>query len=226
MLGAVIFDFDGVVADDERLHLAGFRHALAALGLEVSDADYFDRYLGFADRDGFNAMLRDSGREGDEALLARLMADKERAFRELVRERVTIFPGVRELLLDLRTGPDAVVTGIGSGALRSEIQLVLDIAGLAPSFDLIVAADDVARSKPDPETFVRACSGLARLRPGLEAQQCLVIEDSMAGLAAATRAGMKTVAVTNSYVASDLEADLVVASLEQIDRARCASLFD
>ena len=225
MLRAVIFDFDGVIADDERLHLEGFRHALAAHGLEISEAEYFTRYLGFDDRDGFKAMLRDAGRRADDGMLEELIREKHRAFRRLVGERVRIYPGVHTLLADLRGGPTPVATAIGSGALRGEIELILDLADLRSSFDRIVSAEDVRRGKPDPETFVTACASLAMVAPGLEADDCLVIEDSMAGLSAATAAGMKTIAVCNSYSAQDLEADLVIDSLEQLDRARCEALW-
>jgi beta-phosphoglucomutase len=225
-LRAVIFDFDGVVADDERLHMAGFRHALAAHGIELSEAVYFERYLGFDDRDGFHAMLRDNGRDADDATVVELMREKGRVFRDLVRERVQIFPGVRELLASLREGEDPLPIAIGSGALGSEIRLILGIAGLEPFFDGIVAADDVSVGKPDPETFLRACELLATRSPGLQPEHCLVIEDSAGGLAAGRAAGMTTVGVANSYPASDLVADLVVESLEELDRARCEALFE
>lgn len=224
-LRAVIFDFDGVVADTERLHLAGFRHALGALEIDLSEVDYFERYLGLDDRDGFAAILADNRREADESTVAGLMSSKERAFRDLVSERVRIFPGVRELLHDLRGGAEPLATAIGSGALGSEILLVLDICGLAGSFETIVAADHVTLGKPDPETFLLACERLRTRCERLEPAECLVIEDSPGGLGAAERAGMKTLAVTNSFTASQIEADLIVDSLEQVDRRRCEALF-
>ncbi|RMF24891.1 MAG: HAD family phosphatase [Deltaproteobacteria bacterium] len=226
MLDGVIFDFDGVIADDERLHLAGFQHALAAHGIELDEAEYFARYVGYDDRDGFRAILRDRGRSVGDEELGRLMAEKARVFRELVRERVRIFPGVRDLLEDLRRPPAPVPTGIGSGALRAEVELVLRVAGLAGLFDAIVCADDVERGKPDPETYRRVAEKLGEKRPGLMPQRCVVIEDTHAGLEAARRAGMVTVAVTNSHPAAELEADLVIASLEDLDRERLERLVE
>ncbi|RMF21050.1 MAG: HAD family hydrolase, partial [Deltaproteobacteria bacterium] len=191
-LRAVIFDFDGVIADDERLHLAGFRQALASHGIEISEAEYFARYVGYDDHDGFVEMLRDHGRDVDEKTISDLMRRKARAFRELVRERVTIYPGVRRLLDDLRRPPGAVATGIGSGALRGEVELVLGIAGLSTLFDAIVCADEVERSKPDPETYLRVVERLSAVCPGLVPSECVVIEDTHAGLQAARRAGIAT----------------------------------
>ncbi len=228
MLGAVIFDFDGVIADSELLHLAGFRHALAAHDISVSEADYFARYVGFDDHDGFIAILTDAGHEAGDVLLDTLMAEKARIFAELARERARIFPGVRELLASLRDGESVLPVAIGSGALSSEIELILGVAGLRRYVDTIVAADNVHQSKPHPETYLKACSELARIH-GLGAHElapenCVVVEDTVAGLASATAAGMVTVAVTNSYPAEALEADLVVDSLERLDRDACATL--
>jgi len=225
MLRAVIFDFDGVIADSERLHLAGFRHALGMLDISVSEAAYFERYLGFDDRDAFRAMLEDSGHVADQELVHELMASKEKAFRELIRDNVRIFPGVRHLLDALHGQPHPIATAIGSGALRSEILLILEASGLRPFFDVIVSADDVARGKPDPETFTEACRRLGPVCEQLTAAECLVIEDSIGGLEAAARAGMKRIGVTNSHASDELEADLVVASLEELNYERCASLF-
>ncbi len=221
MLGAVIFDFDGVIADDELLHLAGFRQALASYGITVSEADYFTRYVGLNDRDGFKAILEDNrGRAEPDAVWA-LMADKARIFKELVSDRVRIFPGVEGLLGQLASGPEPVPTAIGSGALRSEIDLVLAAAGLGGFFREIVAADDVSNGKPDPETFLEAGRRL-----GVDPGRCVVIEDSTGGLEAAARAGMRRVAVANTYQAAELEADLVVGSLEGLTRTDLESLFE
>ncbi len=225
MLRAVIFDFDGVVADDERLHLLGFQQALASCGIEISEADYFARYVGYDDHDGFVEMLRDHGRAADEETVSELMRDKARVFRDLVRERVTIFPGVRGLLEQLRRDPEPVATAIGSGALRSEVELVLGVAGLSHLFDAIVCADEVDRGKPDPQTYLRVVERLSAIRPGLSPTECIVIEDTHAGLEAARRAGMTTIGVTNSHPASELDADLVVTSLEELDRERCRLLL-
>ncbi len=221
MFGAVIFDFDGVIADDELLHLAGFRLALESHGISISEADYFKRYVGFNDQDGFAAILTDNQRQADPETVWALMGDKASIFKDLVGERVRIFPGVRELLDQLVAGPEPVPTAIGSGALRSEIDLVLGAAGLGGYFEHVVSADDVRFGKPNPETFLEAGRRL-----GVEPGACVVIEDSTGGLEAAARAGMKRVAVTNSYAAEELEADLVVASLAELGRDTLEGLFD
>ncbi|MFT4571409.1 MAG: beta-phosphoglucomutase [Hyphomicrobiaceae bacterium] len=225
---AILFDFDGVLVDTERLHLAGFQHALAAHDISLDEASYFARYIGFDDRDAFRVIFDDSGRPlPAPEELARLTKEKARCFAELARERVEVYPGVRELLDSLagmETGRLRVA--IGSGALGRDIELVLGVTEMAQYFETIVAADDVAHSKPDPETYLEACRRLAETEPSLRPAQCLVIEDTPAGLQAATRAGMVTVAVTNTHAAEMLDADLVLGSLAELTLERCASLFD
>jgi len=217
MLRAVIFDFDGVIADTERLHLHGFRQALASHGVSVSEADYFARYLGCDDHEGFSLILDDNGCEYDGETLSRLKFHKERVFRELARERVRLFPGVRGLLEQLRFQP-SVATAIGSGALHAEITLVLDLMDVAEYFDTVIGADDVDRHKPDPQTFLTARDRLSVSCPGLRSNECVVIEDSSAGLQAARASGMYSVAVATSYPSHELEADVVVDEIGDIDR--------
>lgn len=227
MLRAIIFDFDGVIADTERLHLQGFRIALSAHDISISDQQYFERYLGLDDREGFRAILGDHGRNSDSSAVGRLMEEKARVFIELIGERIEIFAGVRELLSELREGVSPMPLAIGSGALSSEIRLILRVAQLEEAFDEIVAADDVTRGKPDPDIFLEACTRLGRSRAkNLVPAECLVVEDSTGGINAGSRAGMRTVAVTNSYPASAFEeADLVVSGLGELSRERCARLF-
>ena len=109
-LGAVLFDFDGVIADTERLHLEGFRHALAAHDISVSEADYFARYLGYDDRDGFRAILGDNRRDAPDDFIEELMSKKAAAFRELGCSgwgRVDFMTGAdgQPLVLEVNTVP-------------------------------------------------------------------------------------------------------------------------
>jgi|SRR5581483_4513483 len=220
---ALIFDFDGVIADDEPLHLRAFQQALAAVGIALGEDDYYARYLGFDDHDAIVEALREAGRTPDDATVDALMAAKAAHFLALVRDGVRIFPGVPAFV---RGAAARVPLAIGSGALRREIALILAHAGLTAAFGPIVSAEDVRDGKPSPETFLRALDLLRDTTPGLAAAECLVVEDSHAGIEAARRAGMRCLAVTNSYPAAELgAADLVVASLEDVDWERLEALF-
>ena len=217
VLRAVIFDFNGIIIDDEPIHFELFQQVLAEEGIALTEADYYARYLGYDDRGAFTAAYRENGRPLGEPQLARLIGRKAAYYRNAIRNKVTIFPGVRPLLAALApTFPLAVA----SGALRHEIDTILTTAGLLSYFPIIVSAEDVNAGKPEPEIFLKALALLnAQVDDGrpIGAAECLVIEDSKEGVHGARRAGMKCLAVTNSHPAELLTgADAVVKSLEEV----------
>jgi len=220
---ALVFDFDGVIADDEPLHLAAFQRTLAAEGVALTAEAYYARYLGFDDHDAIVEALREAGRPLTPERAEALMAAKAGHFLDLVRDGVRIFPGVPEFV---RAAAARVPLAIASGALRREIALILAQAGLTRAFAAIVSAEDVEEGKPSPATFLCALARLRERVPDLAAEHCLVVEDSRAGIEAARRAGMRCLAVTNSYAAEALaDADLVVRSLEEVGWERLEALF-
>lgn len=215
-LSAIIFDFDGVIADTEPLHFAGFRQTLAEIGISLTEPDYYANYLGYDDRGCFIAALTEYHRPTDPPALAQLMQRKAHAYLESVKDHLVIFPGVRELVHEAAaTYPLA----IASGALRHEIEFILEQAGLRKEFLHITAAEDVTRGKPDPQPFLHALDTLNRQRldQPITAGSCLVIEDSIPGIRAAKTAGMKVLAVANTHTTQDLhEAHAVAQSLSQV----------
>jgi beta-phosphoglucomutase len=217
MLRALIFDFNGIIIDDEPIHFELFQQVLAEEGISLTQSDYYARYLGYDDRGAFTAAYRADGRPLDGRQLAQLVARKAVYYQNAIRNKVTIFPGVRTLLGALApTFPLA----IASGALRHEIEAILTTAGLLSYFPVIVSAEDVKAGKPEPEIFLKALALLnAQVSDGrpIGAADCLVIEDSKEGVHGARRAGMKCLAVTNSHPAELLtEATAVVKSLEEV----------
>ena len=215
---AVIFDFDGIVVDSEPLHHRAFDRVLAPMGLGISWDTYRDVYLGFDDRDVFRERFKREGRGLDADLLRSLMADKARAFVDIVRAGgVTPYPGVVELI---RLLSQRLPIAICSGALQSDIDPILDILGLTGVFPVMVTADQVHVSKPDPESYRRAVERLQQQFPGrvTEAARCVAIEDTPAGITAATGAGLKTLAVSNTYSGAELDmAHHIVDSLATVD---------
>jgi HAD superfamily hydrolase (TIGR01509 family) len=216
MLRAVIFDFNGIIVDDEPIHFKLFQKVLAEEGIALTEEAYYARYLGFDDRGAFLANYRDNQRSLSEAGLADLIERKAAYYQDAIRNHVSIFPGVESLIADLS---GRLLLAVASGALRQEIETILSTAGLLRRFHVIVAAEDVERGKPEPDIFLKA---LDRLNAGngdpIGAAQCLVIEDSKEGVKGARSAGMKCLAVTNSHPAELLkEADAVVGSLEEVD---------
>jgi len=216
MLEAVIFDFDGVITDSEILHFRAFNKVLAQHGLELSKKEYYGQYLGLSDSDSFGTLI-DEGRLGiEKAQVKALIQQKTHVFEQLARTDGKIIEGVREFLGMLTAA--CVPIAICSGALRTEIELILEDAGLRGLFDVIVSAEEVARGKPDPEGFLLTLERLNEtvltpITPG----QCIVIEDSHWGLKAAHAAGMHTIGVTNTYEAEQLQAaQCIVARLSDL----------
>ena len=218
MLRALIFDFNGIIVDDEPIHFELFKQVLAEEGIKLTEADYYARYLGFDDRGAFTAAYREHGRSLDEKLLARLIDRKAIYYQNEIRSKVRIFPGVQKLVTTL---VPVLPLAVASGALRQEIETILSAAGLLKHFAVIISAEDVDHGKPEPEIFLKALARLnAQVEDGhpIDAADCLVIEDSKEGIRGARRAGMKCLAVSNSHPTELLqEANAVVRSLEEVD---------
>ena len=210
-LQAVIFDFDGVLADTEKLHLRAFQEVLGEHGVDLSAEDYFARYLGLDDYHVLLAIASDCALPHGDARVRSLLELKARRYGQLIATERLLFEGVEALV---REWSRHVPLAVASGALRREIEEVLGRGGLLECFRAIVSADDVSHGKPAPDTFLLA---LDRLR-GDSPAACVVIEDSLPGITAAKAAGMHVVGVATSHPAEGLrEADLVVSSLTDLD---------
>jgi len=222
MLQAIIFDFDGVIADSEPLHLRAYQQVLEREGIELTREDYYARYLGFDDSGLFRALAKDRGITITDDKVDAWIDVKSQIVEELLNNDSVLFPGAVACIQTLaRRFPLA----IASGALEPEIELVLDHTGLTDSFKAISSASDGVRGKPAPDLYLLA---LAKLRDiiQVDASGCVAIEDSHWGLEAAKLAGLRTVAVTHTYPAADLKgADLIVDRLCDITLRKLEALF-
>jgi len=225
MIKAVIMDFDGVITDSEMLHLEAFNLALARFGVHISTQQYMDRYLGLTDRECVAALISDGMLRLDASGIDQLVAQKKHIYADLAAAQSRPIDGVVPFLEMVRA--NQIQLAICSGALRQEIDAFLHRAGLVAYFDVIVSAEDVTKGKPDPQGFVLALDRLSAKVGSLMPQECVVVEDSHWGLAAARAAGMHTIAVTNTYPPQQLaQAELIVARLDQLgiqDLRRLAS---
>jgi beta-phosphoglucomutase len=225
-LQAIVFDFDGVIANSEPLHLQAFQQTLAEEGIDLTRSEYYSRYLGYDDVGMFQALARDRGLAMTDRRVTALVARKGAHVQAMLNAGSVLFPGAANFI---RAAAAAVPIAIASGALRHEIDEIVDAAGLAPLFRVIVASGDTPESKPSPAPYLLAFERL-REQTGLalEPRRTVAIEDSRWGLESAAGAGLRCVGVTNSYSAGDLAgAELVVSgldtlSLEQLDRL-CAA---
>jgi beta-phosphoglucomutase-like phosphatase (HAD superfamily) len=223
MLKAIIFDFDGVIADTEPLHLKSFQLTLKENGIELSEEEYAREYLAYDDKTFFKELFKDRGFQHDEDILAEFITRKSHHFNNVLRGNILILEGVPDFI-DTVSGKYPL--SIGSGALRSEIVEILEYAELRKHFEIIVSADDVVNCKPDPEVYLKVLEQLNNIKDSITADQCLVIEDSLSGIEAAHSAGMKCLAVTNSYNAQKLsQADLITDSLKSISLKQIEEMF-
>ena len=215
-LNAIIFDFDGVIADSERLHLRSYQDTLAPEGVTISNEDYLEKYLGYDDVGVFKAVGRDFGIPMDEHRVSELIAAKGQRYESLAAAGEMLFPGAADFI---RTAAATVPIAIASGALTHEIEDVLERSGLLTLFPVIVGADQTERSKPHPEPYQAAFDRLrAHSGRDLIASRSVAIEDSRWGLVSARGADLRCVAVTNTYSEAELrtDAELVVPGLHAL----------
>lgn len=213
MLKAVILDFDGVIADTEALHLDAFNEVLGQYNIEVSDDDYYEKYLGYSDVDFFTALNDDYKLEWDDSEIDDFVERKGDVFEEYIESGASIIKGVPEFIEMLSR--NGIPLAICSGATMRDIQGALMGTKLLDRFKVVISADDVLSGKPDPQGYMMARKKLSdAIGQHIDAGECIAVEDSEWGLEAARAASMHTLGVTNSYAVPALGlADKVVDNL-------------
>jgi beta-phosphoglucomutase len=208
MFEAVICDWDGTLADTRRVIDISFQKALKDINLEVS-AEFVERRMGIGAAETFREILKSANRPVDEQVVQQLVERKSQVQIELARE-VQLFEGTRELLAAL---DGRVKVGLASMNNRSVIMRLLEVHGLLDCFSVVLTAESVSHSKPNPEIFLKTAAQLKTLPA-----RCVVLEDSLFGVQAAKAAGMGCVAVTTGvYSAEELaveKPDLIVKTLK------------
>lgn len=226
MIRAVIFDFNGVLVDDEAIHFELFREVLGGQKIELTEQSYYDEYLGYDDRGCLTLALERDGRPVTPTLVDDLIALKASLYTQRADQGLRYFPGGAETARLLASRWPLAVC---SGALLAEIEYSLDRLAIRDLFATIISAEDTDRCKPDPEGYLLTLDALRSCgATGLEAGHCLVIEDSLAGVRSAKSAGMWAVAVPHSYPADELRkagADAVASTLAEITPNWIRSLF-
>ena len=219
---AVLFDFDGVIVNSEPLHFYAFHEVLKAEGVEITEDEYYRELIGFDDRGGFRKVFERRGRPLEPRTLLALMARKSHVMMQLIHERrFHALPGVEEFVRGLwRTRPLAIC----SGALREEIEAMLEGVSLRDCFSVIVAAEDVTAGKPDPSGYLltvrllnekmRASVAAGNNSRPLTPADCLVVEDAPTVIRSVKAVGFPTLGVATSYPLMKLmDADWQVKTL-------------
>jgi len=211
MLKAIVFDFDGVVVDSEPMHFRAFEEVARTIGFFFDWDRYLREFIGYDDRDAFRAMLRKLNKLADDQQIAQLCQQKQDVIDRMIGEGVPMVPGSRALIEQVYADTDLAIA-IASGATTRDIEQMLTGLGLRDRFQVIVSADNVAQSKPHPQTYE-----LAAQQIGVEPQHCLAIEDTAFGLQSARAAGMMTLGLTTTSEAAALhEASRVKPNLDAV----------
>ncbi len=202
MLKAVIFDMDGVIIDSEPLHMEAWRRLLEMHGIDTGEVDFHD-LVGKGEVECFKSY----NMEGNSATL---ISEKQGIYKELLKDKLAPFPGVIDLIKTLHK---KFVLAVASNDFRENSLFALDRLKLRNYFRVIVGKEDVRHPKPDPEMYLMTAERL-----GMAPSSCLVIEDSIVGVEAAKSAGMKCIAVTNSFPAEKLrKADVVIKDIVDVN---------
>ncbi len=227
MLRAIIFDFNGVILDDEPLHFQSMKNTVAEIGIQISEAEYWNRYLPLDDAACLETICRDYGRKLDEGERRRLLELKAVNYREMLQDRQPLFPGAADFV---RAAAARYPLALASGARRDEIEATLRAAELSQCFRVIVAGEDFVLGKPHPESYLFALELLNGKLDGeaepVRPQECLVVEDSAGGVEGARAAGMLCLALTNTYPMESLgAANRIVSSLNEVGIDELARLW-
>jgi beta-phosphoglucomutase len=217
---AVLFDFDGVIVNSEPLHFYAFHQVLQTEKIELSEEEYYRELIGFDDRGAFRHLFEKHKMPIEPKNLSRLITRKSEVMMQLIRDRkYHALPGVEELVRGLwRHYPLAIC----SGALREEIEAMLEGISLRDCFTVIVAAEDVTVGKPDPQGYL-LCKKLVseKTKVALKPADCLVIEDAPSVIKSIKAAGFPTLGVATSHDIEKLgDANWRVKTLEPREVAR------
>ena len=215
MIRAIIFDFNGVIADDETQHFHCFQQALDEHGLSLTNEEYYGIYLGMDERTCAAALLTARDGRCDRRLLQTIVERKAELFREhTASHQPLLFPDVVEFVKQAGT---RYRLAIASGGRREQITGALRDTLIERDFAVIVSADECAVGKPEPAIYsytLKLLNAKEPRPPLITAAECLVVEDSMAGIRSAKTAGMRVLAIATTYPIEKLsEADLVFPAL-------------
>lgn len=218
VIRAIIFDFNGVIADDETPHVCCFQQALAEAGLALTKEDYYGAYLGMDERTCTRMLLERRDGTCDEAEVFRIGERKAELFRaHAALHKPELFPGVVGFV---KAAKGRYRLAIASGGRRAQIDEALSGTKIQCDFDVIVAAEDCPIGKPDPAIYLLTRERLNaghRSEHDIVPEECLVFEDSLAGIRSARAAGMRVLGLATTYPLDKLhEADCIIHSLEHL----------
>ena len=218
MIKAILFDFNGVIIDDEPIQMKAYQEVLKEEGIDLTEEGYL-ACLGMNDEVFLTTIYQRAGKEISAERLPKLTEAKTDKWKEFIDKQIPLFDGIEDFIKRMET---EFVLGLVSMARRPEIDHVLEKTGLRASFSAIISAEDVSTVKPEPDCYKKGFQMVDQARSvvgkvPLLRRQCVVIEDSPPGIIAGKRAGLKTLGVTSTVAAKALRevgADAVTDSLK------------
>jgi beta-phosphoglucomutase len=226
MLQAVVFDFDGVLANSEPLHLRAFQSVLSERGLSLSAQEYYETYVGYDDETVFRALARERRLEVGPGWVTQITAAKSVVMHDLLARASPLFTGAADAVRELAA---RVPVAVASGALRHEILQVLEAEDLCGIFTAIVAAGETPNGKPAPDPYRRAVELMSsRTGTAIEPTKVVAVEDSIQGLESARAAGLQAVAVSTTYrpeLLVEAAAVLVLPDISAVTYDRLSALW-
>lgn len=207
----VIFDFNGVIVDDEGLHFQSTQEVLKLISnLDITHKEYYDFFAGRANYLGFSSYLEFKNKKED---IGHLIVKKNEIYMELISNEI---PVVAPTILFIKNNYSKYYFSIVTGAQRKEVEFILNKLNLSQMFERVLCSDDVTESKPSPQGYLKAIS-LSKI----PVENSVIIEDSISGVTAAKRANARCIALTTTYKREEIgHADLIVdeLSLENIEK--------
>lgn len=205
MIKAVIFDMDGVISDTNYIHAQIESDLLKDSGIYISKEEIIEKYAGYKVSSFFEELLAKNNIKCD---LNKLLKDKHDIFVSILEnDRIKSIPGAVDLIAKLKESNFKLA--VASGTEEEIVRMILEKLGVLSCFDVIISADEVEHGKPRPDIFILTAEKLS-----VTPAECVVIEDSKNGIAAAKAAGMKCIGLTNDKTAP---ADLIINSFDEIN---------
>jgi HAD superfamily hydrolase (TIGR01509 family) len=206
MIKAVLWDNDGVLVDTEELYFKASREVLSTIGIELTT----ERFIQISLKEGRSVFDLAAAQGLNPEDIAGLQSERNRRYSELLREGVRVLDGVENALQRLH---GKVLMGIVTTSLKAHFDIIHTTTGLLPFFDFVLAREDYGKAKPHPEPFLTAVA-----QNELRAEECVIVEDSARGFAAAQAAGIKCIMVPNQLTNRDnfAEAYRVVSNATEV----------
>ncbi|WP_299515954.1 HAD family phosphatase [Mucilaginibacter sp.] len=214
---AAIFDMDGTMVDNTPYHLKSWQTLFKKYSMgDLSPETYYTQISGVPIMDTLKRLFADA----DESRLRELLKEKEGLYKQLYGPFVTPINGLENFLIELKN--DGIKLAMASSATIDDIDFILSHVPVRKYFDAIIDGNRVSKSKPNPQIFLKAADDL-----GVKPEDCVVFEDSLAGIKAANAAGMKVIGITTSHPPDKLQpADLIITDFTELDFQKLADLFN